>query len=176
MTRIHMQKLSVKKARDCQGLETVLTIALEDRIEVSQNLDVRDGLTNGAAGEVMKIPTPSDGTDSMLPDGTIWILFDETRIGVDARARGKRLYKHDIDRCWTPIQPITKHLQVSANTQITANRTQFPIHISAAKTIHRCQGQTLDAVVADFKASQTAHMHYVGISSLKSGQTVYYQH
>ena len=154
MARIFMQRMGEKKARDAQGLETVLTIAIDDRIEIAQNLDVKDGLTNGASGKVMKLPKPTDGTDSMLPDGTIWILFDDTHVGADTRARVKRLYNKDIDRGWTPIQPVMKNLQVSANTQITANRTQFPIRISAGKTIHRSQGQTLDSVVADFKGSR----------------------
>ena len=137
MARIFMQRMGEKKAKDAQGLETVLIIAIDDRIEVAQNLDVKDGLTNGAAGKVMKLPKPSDGTNSMLPDGTIWILFDDTHVGADTRARGKRLYNKDIDKGWTPIQPVMKNLQVSANTQITEHSFLFAYQLVKPFTDHK---------------------------------------
>ena len=40
---------------------------------------------------------------------------------------------------------------------------------STAKTIHRCQGDTLDKVVVDFTTTRKeAHSHYVGMSRVKS--------
>ena len=41
---------------------------------------------------------------------------------------------------------------------------QFPIRPAAAKTIHRCQGDSLDEAVVDFPASTREHMHYAGLS------------
>ena len=171
--RIHLDKMKDIDPKDAQGLETVLTIALEDRVEVSQNIAIRDGLTNGASGTIMKLPKPPDDTDNLLARGLIWVYFDDKRIGAEARTKGVRLYRTGIDNTWTPIEPVTKHLQISRNTQITANRTQFPIRIAAAKTIHRSQGQTLNAVVTDFKAAKGAHMHYVAISRVTNPDHLY---
>ena len=39
---------------------------------------------------------------------------------------------------------------------------------SAAKTIHRCQGDTLDEAVVDLPLSKREHMHYVAVSRLRS--------
>ena len=173
MERIHLQRLKEKPTKDTHGLASVLTIALEDRIEISQNIRVKDGLTNGAAGQVMKIPQPADNTDSMIVDGIVWILFDEEDIGMETRAKNKKRYERDIQQSWTPITPEMKKMQISSRTSITATRTQFPIRISAAKTIHRSQGQTLPEVAADFRAAKGAHMHYVAISRVTNPKKLY---
>ena len=45
---------------------------------------------------------------------------------------------------------------------------QFPLRPSAAKTIHRCQGDTLNEAVLDLPSSKREHMHYVALSRLRS--------
>ena len=47
-------------------------------------------------------------------------------------------------------------------------RRQFPLRPSAAKTIHHCQGDTLDEAVVDLPSSKREHMHYVALSRLRS--------
>ncbi len=47
-------------------------------------------------------------------------------------------------------------------------RRQFPLRPSAAKTIHRCQGDTLGGAVLDLPSSKREHMHYVALSRLRS--------
>ena len=47
-------------------------------------------------------------------------------------------------------------------------RRQFPLRPSAAKTIHRCQGDTLDEAVVDLPSAKREHMHYVALSRLRS--------
>ena len=47
-------------------------------------------------------------------------------------------------------------------------RRQFPLRPSAAKTIHRCQGDTLNEAVLDLPSSKREHMHYVALSRLRS--------
>ena len=45
---------------------------------------------------------------------------------------------------------------------------QFPIRPAAVKTIHRCQGDSLDEAVVDSPASTREHMHYVGLSWVRN--------
>ena len=45
---------------------------------------------------------------------------------------------------------------------------QFPLRTPAAKTIHRCQEDTLSETVADLPSSKQEHMHYVALSRLRS--------
>ncbi len=46
-------------------------------------------------------------------------------------------------------------------------RRQFPLRPSAAKTIHRCQGDTLNEAVLDLPSSKREPMHYVALSRLR---------
>ena len=47
-------------------------------------------------------------------------------------------------------------------------RHQFPLRPAGAKTIHRCQGDTLNEAVVDFPSSTMEHMHYVGLSRVRN--------
>ena len=47
-------------------------------------------------------------------------------------------------------------------------RRQFPLRPAAAKTIHRCQGDTMNEAVVDLPSSKRKHMHYVALSRLRS--------
>ena len=52
-------------------------------------------------------------------------------------------------------------------------RRQFPLRPAAAKTIHRCQGDTLDEAVVNFPASTREHMHYVGLSRVRNSSALH---
>ena len=45
---------------------------------------------------------------------------------------------------------------------------QFPLRLSAAKTIHRCQEDKLNEVVVDLPSAKREYMHYVALSRLRS--------
>ena len=174
MEEAHLNKLNTKPIRETGGLATYLTVALEDRIEICINIDIGDGLTNGAAGTVMGLPgTNSQGACTAA--GYMWIHFDDTLTGRRARAKAqqKEMYTRDTPRYWTPIGPIKKQLNISQKSQLNAIRIQFPIRCAAAKTIHRSQGQTLQSVVADFCATQGPHKHYVAISRVTNPGSLY---
>ena len=57
-----------------------------------------------------------------------------------------------------------RQFQINKKAQVYILRQQFPLRPAAAKTIHRCQGDTLDEAVVDFLVSAREHMHYVGLS------------
>lgn len=52
-------------------------------------------------------------------------------------------------------------------------REQFPIRAVAAKTCHRCQGDTLDSAVVDFNGRCFPHCHYVSLSRVKKIETLF---
>ena len=163
MVEAHLNKLKSKKTSETLGLATELLLALEDRIEICINIDVSDGLTNGASGRVMGLPGTTAANKS-IANGFIWVLFDEPVIGRQARKKHQALYTNQTPRTWTPIPPIKKQINLSGKTELHAIRIQFPSTCAAAKTIHRSQGQTLTSVVADFTAIIGPHKHYVAIS------------
>ena len=159
----HLKKLKSKPARETMGLASQLKVALKDKIEICINIDISDGLTNGASGTITGLPgTDSSGNSEAV--GYIWIHFDDARIGRQTRRKFRNLYTNHTPKHWTPIYPVKKQIEISSKTSVYALRIQFPIRCAAAKTIHRSQGQTLQAVVADFKTAYGPHKHYVAIS------------
>ena len=52
-------------------------------------------------------------------------------------------------------------------------RRQFPLRPAAAKTVHRCQADSLDEAVVDFSASTREHMHYVGLSQVRNSSALH---
>jgi hypothetical protein len=63
---------------------------------------------------------------------------------------------------WVPILEVKRQF---TKNKIQVLRRQFPLRPSAAKTIHRCQG---DEAVVDLPSLKREHMHYVALSRLRS--------
>jgi len=137
------------------------------RYELSVNVNVSDGLANGAGGVIRCIQLTS--LSSLSASGIVWMLFDDQHVGTQARADGRALYTRGIDAQWTPVQPLARQFQVGRSHNAQILRKQFPLRQSAAKTIHRSQGDTLDQVVVDFtSARHQAHTHYVALSRVRT--------
>ena len=50
---------------------------------------------------------------------------------------------------------------------------QYPLRPAAAKTILRCQGDTLNEVVVDLPSSSREHMHYVALSRVTNSSKLH---
>ena len=107
------------------------------------NISVVDGMTNGAECIIKKVDYN----------------------GKHYRKEYSHLYNQSIDRHWVPILEVTRQFR---RHQMQVLRRQFPLRPSAAKTIHRCQGDTLNEAVVDLPSAKREHMHYVAISRLTS--------
>jgi hypothetical protein len=108
-------------------------------------VSVLDGMTIGAECIIKKIDYRVEG---LSRPSIIWVLFQEQHIGNDYR----REYSY---------KEFTKN-------KIDVLRRQFPLRSSAAKTIHRCQGDTLNEAVVDLPSLNREHIHYVALSRLRS--------
>ena len=141
-------------------LHSPLNLAEGLQYDVSINTRTEDGLTNGASCVLKCIKTK--GTK---PSGVLWVAFAEGNIGQMTRQENKRLYRSsmNIERLWTPILPTTRQFSVGKSVQVL--RTQFALLPSTAKTLHRCQGDTIRKdMLVDFKGRTQPHIHYVAIS------------
>ena len=105
--------------------------------------------------------------DSTRPS-IIWVLFEDPKIGHYYRRDYSHLYNLQIQTSWTPILEITRQFKLYIRNQVQVIRRQFPLRPAAAKTIHRCQGDTLNEAVVDLPSSTREHMHYVGLSRLRN--------
>ena len=144
------------------GLYSVCSILKDAKYDLTTNVSVVDGMTNGAECIIQKVDYRVPGS---LRPSIIWVLFQEEHIGKDYRKEYSHLYNQSIDRHWVPILEVTRQFR---RHKIQVLRQQFPLRPSAAKTIHRCQGDTLSEAVVDLPSSKREHMHYVALSRLRS--------
>ena len=68
----------------------------------------------------------------------------------------------------TPSFEISRQFKISNRNQLQVLRRQFPLRAAAAKTIHRCQGDTLNELVVDLPSTTREHMHYVALSRARN--------
>ena len=78
-----------------------------------------------------------------------------------------------MDRTWTPILEITRQIKISKRHQCQILRGQYPLRPAEAKTVHRCQGDTLNEAVLDLPSSAREHKHYVSLSRVKNSSTLH---
>ena len=157
-------------AKKTMGLFSVLDIAVGLKYDLTTNVSVTDGMTNGAECIVEKIDYRV--TQSSRPS-IIWVSFSQTAIGNNCRKEYSHLYNKDINNSWTPVLEISRQFRLNKRTNAQVLRKQFPLRPAAAKTIHRCQGDTLNEAVVDFPASTIQHIHYVGLSRVRNSTNLH---
>ena len=142
--------------KDCAGLSKILKLAVGAEIMLRRNLDTKSGLVNGAKGIVTKICT-----DNNLIAQAIFVKFHNTHVGLPYQDSQQNI----------KIEPVVAEYYGLNETVLS--RKQFPLTLSYAVTIHRCQGLTLDAAVIDLgKDLFQPCMAYVAISRLRSLHTL----
>lgn len=99
--------------------------------------------------------------------------FPQTDIGKNHRKEYAHLFTNNEDETWTPILEITRQFKISKQHQSQVLRRQYPLRQAAAKTIHHCQGDTLDEAVLDLPSSSREHMHYVALSRVRNSSTLH---
>ena len=146
------------------GLYKKLDITVGSKYDLTLNVDVSDGLTNGAECVVQDIDYRV--VESQRPS-IIWVTFSDASIGNKQRREYSFLFKDKMENL-TPIFEITRQFKISNRNQFQVLRRQFPLRAAAAKTIHRCQGDTLNEFVVDLPSTSRDHMHYVALSRARN--------
>ena len=156
--------------RKTMQLASELCIAINQRAEIAVNTRLDDGLTNGAGSVVKYVEL----YNPPQPQGIIWVRFDHDHVGQKTRNENSQLYTSNIDRSWTPIMPTTAQFCIGKLSSCKIVRKQFPLRLSAAKTIHRAQGDTEREVVVNLEASRKIpHIHYVTLSRVTTLEGLY---
>ncbi len=112
-----------RKIAETAGLESQLVIGIGSRIILKRNIDVVKGLVNGALGIIQDFKYNKVGEVN-----AIFIKFDNCEDIYE-------LEKHSAD--------------YELNRNIYVTRTQFPISLAWALTIHKSQGLSLDCLLVD---------------------------
>ena len=149
--------LDGKKRTDTGGLPSQLTITENAYVRLTSNIDVADGLANGVRGIIHKIIINEDGAVN-----TILVKFDNEGIGQKAKASSP------YNRTYGDAIPIYRHGVSFQHRNITIFRSQFPLVLSWASTIHSVQGLTVDKIVVDLSKIFAAGQAYVALSRVTS--------
>lgn len=171
-----LQKKIISKIPDdtsqTMGLASCLTLGIDLPAELCLNINVEDGMTNGAACHVKKFDFRVAGSERC---SIVWVVFEENAIGRHWREKYKHLYIPGINKQWTPILETTRQFTLQYFKTYSIVRRQFPLMIAAGKTIHKAQGSTLQDVVIDFGNRKNDHMHYVGLSRVRNMNSLHIQ-
>ena len=109
------------------GLVGLLQVAVGLRVMLRYNIDVPDGLVNGACGIVEHIDTEASGGEVEK----IWVAFEKNAGAIWRREHG------------TPSVAISRRAATFLNKDgKKASRRQFPIVLAKAITIHKSQAAT----------------------------------
>ncbi|KAJ8041127.1 ATP-dependent DNA helicase PIF1 [Holothuria leucospilota] len=146
------------------GLASNLYIGVGQRVDLCINVAVDDGLINGASGVVKCIQNSQANQIH-----TVWIHFDDSSLGKALRQSANHHVDSDLSSLWTPITRIARQFRTGRSKNAEILRKQFPLRPASAKTVHRCQGDTLSEVVVDMSGRRSqSHIHYVALSRVTS--------
>ncbi|XP_062615034.1 uncharacterized protein LOC134276764 [Saccostrea cucullata] len=147
------------------NLMTRLTLAIGMMYDITVNIDVTDGLTNGSSCTVYLV---ENKLPSVSRPSIVWVKFLDSAVGRIARQKYRHLFHDGVMDDWTPIFDCQRSFVFNSTTY---QRIQFPLRPAAGKTIHKAQGCTVDEIVVDLSQSRmrkTPHIHYVALSRVRS--------
>ena len=109
---------------------------------ITTNINVTDGLTNGAMGTVTNVVI-DERTGKM---STILVSFDSKHVGQEAMHTS--VHKSTNQNA-VPIYQIQATFPIQKKASYQATKSQFLRTCAWAVTIHKCQGLTLPEIVID---------------------------
>ena len=149
---------NASKASDeeADNLPTELLVCIGARVMLTVNLWTENGLVNGSIGMITDIVWDTGLDPSVSMPSLLLVRFDEYS-GPDFPLYGPKII---------PIFPTNRQFEYKG---IPCSRTQFPIRLAYAITVHKSQGLTLLRAVLNI--NQKEHclgLSYVAISRVKA--------
>ena len=142
------------------NLSNKFPVAKGARVMLTINLWQPAGLVNGAQGTVYDIAWNAGADPFKDPPAVIMVDFDSYD--------GPAYLTTTEGRKICPILPVTRDFLVGNET---CARTQFPLIVAFAITVHKCQSLTKDRIVTDLSTRDfQAGISYVAVSRVTSLQ------
>ncbi|KAG5666226.1 putative ATP-dependent DNA helicase PIF1, partial [Polypedilum vanderplanki] len=167
-------ELEVMDKKNTQNLIRQLDLIIGLRYMVSTNIDVSDGLFNGASGILRFVEI------SNRKINCVYIEFDDESIGGKTRAsRYQAMTTNHISNRWTPIKTTKKSFYTCQGGSVQVAREQFPLVMAEAITIHKSQGRSESKIVIDVRNPSKTRNHmdrqkwYVALSRARSLNGLY---
>lgn len=141
------------------GLPKVVIIHTGIRYMIITNIDVADGLFNGACGITKYIEVNQNSVQA------VWIKFDDSSIGTSARSKRKNVSdSNHIQSGLTPVTKVRKSFPLTNKGKVYVCREQFPFVVAEGSTIHKSQGQLMDLLVVTLAKTMEISLLYVALS------------
>ena len=134
--------------RETGNLKKILTVKVNAKVMITTNIDVNDGLTNGAMGTVTNVVI-DERTGKMI---CILVVFDSKHVGQEAIHISAHKNKNQNA---VPIYKTQATFPIHKKTSCQATRSQFPLTLAWAVTIHKYQGLTLPKIVIDMTPAKS---------------------
>ena len=121
----------------------LLKVKVNARVTITTNIDLLDRLINGQIGTVKYISINKNEVDA------IYVAFD------NVSAWQIRINRNDLiarNVMWVPIkrEETSIYINKCKITSSAIKRTQFPLMLSWACTVHKVQGLSLNSAVINF--------------------------
>ena len=132
------------KQSETGGLAKTLQIKLNSQVMLTVNIDLQDKLVNGQLGTIKHISIDTKGNVIK-----IYIKFDDSKAGLKKINKDAFAKKH----CWVPIEKTEVDIRMKSTKTLSPviKRTQFPLILAWACTVHKVQGLSLRKIVVSFQ-------------------------
>ena len=148
-----------KNATSDEGgnLHASLPLCIGARVMLTENIWTENGLVNGALGTVCDITWPADSDWRRDPPLAVLVAFDNYE--------GPALDGDEVRK----VVPIFRSNREFIKNSTLCRRTQFPLTVAYAITIHKSQGITVEKAVLNLVEKDFAPgLSYVAVSRVKS--------
>ena len=147
------------KSNEKLALRQTLSLAVGSKVMLTSNVNVADGLSNGALGTVVDVVEVQNKVIS------IQVRFDNEQIGRSAKA--ENAYRNRYPAC-VDVRRQSINYNFGKGKTVVMTRCQFPLVLAFGCTIHKIQGATLDNIVVSMTSRFGAGQAYVAMSRVKT--------
>jgi len=132
---------------------------------ITTNIDVTDGLVNGAIGRLFNFTLNEDNIVRR-----VWLEFcGSTKVGQKIRKKAASLaFRSNVNNLAVPIELRTSNIMMTRDKKIIVKRKHFPLISACAMTIHKSQGGSFDQIVYEYDRRHPQQLVYVALSRVTS--------